>query len=94
MDKAKRFTDTQAIGVLKCPRAEATMFKVLILICAVTIDRSACTPENAVDIVRGPPAHSMSQCIHESQTTLARTTLAPDPGKQYMKVVCASDQTS
>lgn len=70
------------------------MFKVLILICAVTVDRGACTPDTAVDIVRGPPAHTLSQCIHESQTTLARTTLAPDPGKQYMKVVCASDQNS
>ncbi len=70
------------------------MFKVMILICAVAVDRGACTPDTAVDIVRGPPAHSLSQCIHESQTTLARTTLAPEAGKQYMKVVCASDQNS
>lgn len=70
------------------------MFKVLILICSVAVDRSACTQANAVDVVRGPPAHTMSQCLHESQTTLAATTIAPEPGKQYMKIVCASDQNS
>ena len=70
------------------------MYKVMILICAMAVDHSACTPSTAVDIVRGPPAHSLSQCMHESQTTLAATTIAPEPGKQYMKIVCASDQNS
>ena len=70
------------------------MFKVLILICAMGVDRSACTPATAIDVVRGPPAHTMSQCIHESQTTLAQTSIAPEPGRQYMKIVCASDQNS
>ena len=70
------------------------MFKVLILICAMTTDRAACTPDTAVDIVRGPPAHTMSQCVQESQSTLAQTTLAPEAGKQYMKIVCAPDQNS
>ncbi len=73
---------------------EAPMFKVLILICAASLDRGACTPATAIDIVRGPPAHTLSQCAHESQTTLAQTKLAPEAGKQYMKVVCASDQNS
>ncbi len=70
------------------------MFKVLILICAVGVDRSACTPQTAIDVVRGPPAHTMSQCIHESQTTLAQTSIAPEPGKQYMKIVCTSEVSS
>lgn len=70
------------------------MFKVLILICAVNVDHAACTPDTAVDVVRGPPAHSLSQCMHESQSTLAQTSLAPEAGKQYLKVVCASDQNS
>lgn len=70
------------------------MFKVLILICAMSTDRAACTPDTAVDVVRGPPAHTMSQCVHESQTTLAQTSIAPEPGKQYMKIVCASEQNS
>ena len=70
------------------------MFKVLILICGVAVDRSACTQANAIDIVRGPLAHTMSQCLHESQTTLASTAIAPEPGQQYMKIVCASDQNS
>ena len=70
------------------------MFKVLILICAASLDRGACTPQTAVDVVRGPPQHTMSQCMHESQTTLAQTTIAPEPGKQYMKIVCTGDVNS
>jgi hypothetical protein len=70
------------------------MFRVLILICAVGIDHSACNQKTAVDVVRGPPAHTMSQCMHESQTTMAQTSIAPEPGKQYMKIVCAGDQPS
>ena len=70
------------------------MFKVLILICAANIEHAACTPDTAIDIVRGPPARSLSQCVHESQTTLAQTSIRPEMGKQYMKVVCAGDQPS
>lgn len=70
------------------------MFKVLILICAIGTEKDACTPKNAIDVVRGPPAHTLSQCVHESQTTLAQTSIAPEPGKQYMKIVCANDTNS
>ena len=70
------------------------MFKVLILICATSIDHAACTPQTATDVVRGPVAHSIQQCIMESQAPLAQTSLAPEAGKQYMKVVCASEHTS
>ena len=68
------------------------MFKVMILICANSVEHAACTPATAIDIVRGPPAHTLSQCVHESQTTLAATTIKPEMGKQYMKVVCSGDQ--
>ena len=70
------------------------MYKVLILICAMSVDHAACTPDTAVDIVRGPPAHTLSQCMTESQTTLATTSIAPEAGKQYMKVVCSNDRPS
>ena len=70
------------------------MFKVLILICAASLDHAACTPDTAIDIVRGPPARSLSQCVHESQTTLAQPSIRPEMGEQYMKVVCAGDQPS
>lgn len=70
------------------------MFKVLILICATTIDHAACTPQTATDVVRGPVARSIQQCIMEGQATLAQTSLAPEAGKQYMKVVCTSERTS
>lgn len=70
------------------------MYKVMILICALGVDHAACTPDTAVDIVRGPLAHSLSQCMTESQTTIASTSIAPQAGKQYMKVVCATDRPS
>lgn len=70
------------------------MFKVLILICAVGIERDACTQDTALDIVKGPQARSMSQCMHESQSTLAQTALVPEPGKQYLKIICQSEKTS
>jgi hypothetical protein len=70
------------------------VFKVMILICALNVDHKACTPETAIDVVKGPPAHTWSQCMHESQTTLANTSIRPELGKQYMKVVCTSDQPS
>jgi hypothetical protein len=70
------------------------MFKVLILICAIGTDHSACTKDTAIDVVRGPTAQTMSQCIHESQVTLAQTSIAPQPGKQYIKIVCAGTQSS
>ena len=70
------------------------MFKVLILICAASIDHAACTPQTATDVVRGPLAKTVQQCMMESQSTMAQTSLAPEAGKQYMKVVCASDRNS
>ena len=70
------------------------MYKVTILICAMAVDHAACNPSTALDIVHGPPAHSLSQCMHESQTTLATTSIAPEPGKQYMKVICSTDRPS
>ena len=37
---------------------------------------------------------SLSQCLTESQTTLATTSIAPEAGKQYMKVICSTDRPS
>ncbi len=70
------------------------MYKVMILICAMAVDHTACTPDTALDIVHGPPAHTLAQCMKESQATLASTSIAPEPGKQYMKVICSSDRPS
>ena len=70
------------------------MYKVMILICAMSVDHAACTPDTAIDIVRGPSARSMAQCMHESQTTLATTSIAPEAGKQYIKVMCSTDRPS
>lgn len=70
------------------------MFKVLILICAAGLDRSACNPNTALDVIRGPVAQTMSQCVHESQATAAQANIAPDPARGYMKIVCQGAQPS
>ena len=70
------------------------MFKTLILICAMGVDRSACTATNAIDVIHGPPVRTLYQCVHESQMTLAQIAVSPEPGKQYFKVVCTSEQDS
>jgi hypothetical protein len=68
------------------------MFTVLILICSTNVDRAACSSANAVDVVHGPNAHTLAQCVQESQSTIAATSIAPEPGKQYLKIVCAPAQ--
>ena len=64
------------------------MLKILVLICPMSVDHAACDPSNALDVVRSMQVSSPQQCGFMAQALMARTSLAPDPGKQYMKVVC------
>lgn len=63
-------------------------FTILILVCSVALDHSACQPETAVDVVHGPKVASEIECGKVGQTTLASTALAPRPGLEYVKIVC------
>ena len=71
------------------------MLKILVLVCSASIDHAACDTSNALDVVRAMEVSSPQQCGFMAQALLAQTSLAPDPGKQYMKVVClrTPDQT-
>lgn len=67
------------------------MLKILVLICPMSMDHAACNPETAIDIVRSMRVASPQQCAFMGQALLAPTALAPDPGKQYMKIMCVPE---
>lgn len=64
------------------------MLKILVLICPMSLDHAACTPDTAVDVVRSMRVSSVQQCVFMGQAMLAPTALVPDPSKQYVKVMC------
>lgn len=64
------------------------MLKILVLICSTSIDHAACDQTNAIDVVRAMQVSTPQQCGFMAQSLLAQTSLAPEPGKQYMKVLC------
>ena len=64
------------------------MFKLLILVCSAGGDTAACTPDSALDVVRGP-AVTMQQCLFGGQAQLAAAGgLLPKPGAQVVRIVC------
>ncbi len=65
-----------------------TPFTIVILICSMAIDHSACQPDTAVDVVQGPKVDSASACGMIGQATIASTAIVPRPGEEYMKIVC------
>lgn len=65
-----------------------TPFSVLILVCALGVNPSDCTPENAVDVVYGPHAENEMRCGFLGQTTLAASAIAPRKGQEYVKIIC------
>lgn len=64
------------------------LYSVMILVCSLNISPSDCRPETAIDVVLGPRAASQAQCGFLGQATIARTTLAPREGEEYLKIVC------
>ena len=69
------------------------MLKILVLICSTSVDHAACDTTNAIDVVRSMQVSNPQQCGFMAQALMAQTSLAPDPGKQYMKVVCLRTPT-
>ena len=62
------------------------MLKTIVLICAASLDHSACTIDNAIDKMSFPPTAGM-MCPFAGMATLAGTELKPGPG-EYMKIIC------
>jgi hypothetical protein len=67
------------------------MLKVLVLICSTSTSQADCDQNTAVDIVTAARASTPQQCGFMGQALLAPTSVAPEPGKQYMKIVCVRD---
>ena len=63
-------------------------YSIVILICSTALSHTACQPETALDVVRGPPVDNAIMCSMNAQTMMARTDLVQGGGSQYMKVVC------
>ena len=67
------------------------MLKILVLICPMSVDHAACTIDTATDVIRSMRVSSAQQCGFMGQAMLAPTSLAPNDGKQYVKVMCVRD---
>ena len=68
------------------------MFKVLILVCSMSIAPQDCERENAVDAIVGPSATNEFTCGFSGQAYLAGTALAPTDGN-YVKIQCTRAAT-
>jgi hypothetical protein len=65
-------------------------FTIVILICSMAIEHSACQPNTAIDVVQGPKVADERMCAFYGQTTVASTALTPRDGQEYMKILCTS----
>lgn len=65
------------------------MFKVILLICAASLEPSDCQPQTAIDVLQGPVAANEITCGLHSQAYLAESALSASLSKDsYLKVVC------
>jgi hypothetical protein len=65
------------------------MWKVIILVCAVGIDRTHCTKDTAVDVLIAPePAQSLMSCGLVGQVYLAESGI--DMKGYWPKILCRS----
>jgi hypothetical protein len=64
---------------------------ILILVCALQTQPSACTPDTAIDVTQGPHVANELMCGKMGQAVLAGTALAPRDGQEYVKISCVRD---
>ena len=64
---------------------------ILILVCALQTQPSACTPETAIDVTQGPHVANELMCGRMGQAVLAGTALTPREGSEYVKISCVRD---
>lgn len=65
------------------------MFKVLILVCSVSLSPQDCRPDNATAVINGPEAQNELMCGLNGQAYLAGTAIAGKRDDEYIKVRCA-----
>jgi hypothetical protein len=70
------------------PKRGFAMLTVLVLICSMTTPGADCDTKTAIDVIHTAQTNTPQQCGFMGQSMLAPTALAPQPGKQYAKIVC------
>lgn len=68
------------------------MFKVIVLICSLSTPGPDCDQKSAVDVVDLGEVQNSMQCGFFGQAHLAPTSVAPEPGKQYQKILCVREK--
>lgn len=63
------------------------MFKIVILVCSLTVDPRHCNVATAISVTHGPDAANELMCGRDGQAYLAQTELVPQPG-EYVKIQC------
>jgi hypothetical protein len=64
------------------------MYKILVLICGIGTPGQSCDLGTAVEVVATDEAPSAQQCGFRGQALLAASSMMPEPGKQYLKILC------
>ena len=65
------------------------MFKVIILICATSVQPNDCQPQTALTVLHGPDANNEIACGMQSQAYLANSAIGRDLSKdEYIKIMC------
>jgi len=67
------------------------MLNVLVLICSIATAGADCDQHTAIDVITTARVRSPQQCGFMGQALLAPTSVAPEPGKQYMKIICVRE---
>jgi hypothetical protein len=67
------------------------MFKTIVLICSLATPGQDCDQKTAVDILEVQDSPSSQRCGFLGQSQIATTSVAPEPGKQYMKILCVRE---
>jgi hypothetical protein len=61
---------------------------IVILVCALRMQPSACTSDTAIDVTQGPRVENELMCGKLGQAVLAGTAIAPREGLEYVKISC------
>ena len=64
---------------------------IVILVCALQMQPSACTADTAIDVTQGPRVENELMCGKLGQAVLAGTVIAPREGLEYVKISCTRD---
>ena len=65
------------------------MFKVLILVCPVTLSPNECRADTAVAVIDGPESPNEAMCGLHGQAYIADTAIAARHKDEYVKVTCS-----